>query len=42
MAGALREFRGTEWPAGRIPLMRSETGYGPARYTAVEGWPLGT
>ncbi|BAJ30238.1 MULTISPECIES: RNA 2',3'-cyclic phosphodiesterase [Kitasatospora] len=42
MAGALRGFRGTEWPAGRIQLMRSETGYGPARYTALEGWPLGT
>ncbi|MFD7732886.1 RNA 2',3'-cyclic phosphodiesterase [Kitasatospora phosalacinea] len=42
MAGALRGFRGREWGAGRIQLMRSETGYGPARYTVVEGWPLGS
>ncbi|MFF4340354.1 RNA 2',3'-cyclic phosphodiesterase [Kitasatospora sp. NPDC001540] len=42
MADALRGFRGREWRAGRIQLMRSETGFGAARYTAVEGWPLGT
>ncbi|WP_033215248.1 RNA 2',3'-cyclic phosphodiesterase [Kitasatospora phosalacinea] len=42
LAAAMRDFRGTEWAAGRIQLMRSEPGYGPARYTAVEGWPLGT
>ncbi|MFC8720719.1 RNA 2',3'-cyclic phosphodiesterase [Kitasatospora sp. NPDC057198] len=42
MATAMRGFRGTEWAAGRIQLMRSETGYGPARYTVLEGWPLGT
>ncbi|MGW4808541.1 RNA 2',3'-cyclic phosphodiesterase [Kitasatospora sp. NPDC004272] len=41
MAAAMRDFRGTEWAAERIQLMRSETGYGPARYTVVEGWPLG-
>ncbi|MFJ1755657.1 RNA 2',3'-cyclic phosphodiesterase [Kitasatospora sp. NPDC088134] len=40
MAAALHGFRGTEWQAGRIQLMRSETGYGPSRYTVVEGWPL--
>ncbi|RKE20664.1 RNA 2',3'-cyclic phosphodiesterase [Streptomyces sp. TLI_171] len=40
MATALDAFRGAEWEAGRIQLMRSETGYGPARYTVVEGWPL--
>ncbi|MFK0190196.1 RNA 2',3'-cyclic phosphodiesterase [Kitasatospora sp. NPDC090308] len=42
LAAPLRDFRGTPWTAARIQLMRSETGYGPARYTVVEGWPLGT
>ncbi|MFD8478728.1 RNA 2',3'-cyclic phosphodiesterase [Kitasatospora sp. NPDC059673] len=40
MAAAMDRFRGTEWEAGRIHLMRSETGFGPARYTVVKEWPL--
>ncbi|WP_157815654.1 RNA 2',3'-cyclic phosphodiesterase [Kitasatospora sp. CB02891] len=36
MADAMRGFRGTEWEAGSVYLMRSETGFGPARYTVVE------
>ncbi|WP_073811504.1 RNA 2',3'-cyclic phosphodiesterase [Kitasatospora sp. CB01950] len=36
MADVLKGFRGVEWEAGWIYLMRSETGSGPARYTVVE------
>ncbi|MFJ5922945.1 RNA 2',3'-cyclic phosphodiesterase [Kitasatospora sp. NPDC092948] len=38
MAETLADFRGVEWEAGRIHLMRSETGFGPARYTVIESW----
>ncbi|MGX4731867.1 RNA 2',3'-cyclic phosphodiesterase [Kitasatospora griseola] len=41
MADAMNHFRGTEWEAGRIHLMRSETGFGPARYSVVESWRMG-
>ncbi|GGQ75821.1 RNA 2',3'-cyclic phosphodiesterase [Kitasatospora griseola] len=41
MADAMNHFRGTEWEAGRIHLMRSETGFGPALYTVVESWRMG-
>ncbi|MFD8596394.1 RNA 2',3'-cyclic phosphodiesterase [Kitasatospora sp. NPDC059646] len=40
MADAMQDFRGVEWEAGRIHLMRSETGFGPARYTVVDSWRL--
>ncbi|MFF0294220.1 RNA 2',3'-cyclic phosphodiesterase [Kitasatospora sp. NPDC004614] len=40
MADAINHFRGAEWEAGRVHLMRSETGFGPARYTEVESWRL--
>jgi len=40
MADAIKDFRGTEWEAGSIHLMRSETGFGPARYTAIGSWRL--
>ncbi|MEV4559664.1 RNA 2',3'-cyclic phosphodiesterase [Kitasatospora sp. NPDC049285] len=40
MAAVMDGFRGTEWQAGRLELMRSELGYGPARYTTVGEWPL--
>ncbi|KDN83760.1 RNA 2',3'-cyclic phosphodiesterase [Kitasatospora cheerisanensis] len=40
MADAMAGFRGVEWEAGEIRLMRSETGFGPARYSVVDGWRL--
>ncbi|MFC5640706.1 RNA 2',3'-cyclic phosphodiesterase [Kitasatospora cinereorecta] len=40
MAAALEGWRGSEWEASELHLMRSELGYGPARYTSVRAWPL--
>ncbi|WP_354641901.1 RNA 2',3'-cyclic phosphodiesterase [Kitasatospora camelliae] len=40
MAAALEGFRGSDWEAAEVHLMRSEMGYGPARYTSVRSWPL--
>jgi 2'-5' RNA ligase len=40
MAAGLADFRGSEWEARELRLMRSELGYGPARYAVVSGWPL--
>ncbi|MFJ9519229.1 RNA 2',3'-cyclic phosphodiesterase [Kitasatospora sp. NPDC101801] len=40
LAGALEGFRGAEWRAGELCLMRSETGLGGSRYTVLERFPL--
>lgn len=40
LAAALEDFRGSEWRADELVLMRSELDFGPARYTVVERWPL--
>ncbi|GAA4861054.1 RNA 2',3'-cyclic phosphodiesterase [Kitasatospora terrestris] len=40
MAAALEGWQGREWEAGALHLMRSEFGYGPARYTSLRSWPL--
>ncbi|MGW4380016.1 RNA 2',3'-cyclic phosphodiesterase [Kitasatospora sp. NPDC004531] len=41
LADALHGFRGAEWEAASLQLMRSETGFGPARYTVIESWRVG-
>jgi 2'-5' RNA ligase len=40
MAAALEGFRGSEWEAAGVRLMRSTIGYGPARYEELRSWPL--
>ncbi|WP_457030367.1 RNA 2',3'-cyclic phosphodiesterase [Kitasatospora sp. P5_F3] len=40
LAGALDGFRGREWRAGELCLMRSDQGIGPSRYTVLERLPL--
>jgi 2'-5' RNA ligase len=40
MAAALEGFRGSEWEAAELRLMRSSLGYGPARYEQLRAWPL--
>lgn len=40
MAAGLADFRGSEWEARELRLMKSELGYGPARYEVVQAWPL--
>lgn len=41
-AGALAQYRGSEWRADGIRLMRSEFTGGPAHYTTLHQWALGT
>ncbi|AUG79170.1 Putative 2'-5' RNA ligase [Kitasatospora sp. MMS16-BH015] len=40
LAEQLAEYRGEEWEAAELHLVRSETGSGPSRYTTLRSWPL--
>lgn len=40
LAGALDGFRGGEWRAGELCLMRSDQDLGASRYTVLERFPL--
>ncbi|WP_441250743.1 RNA 2',3'-cyclic phosphodiesterase [Kitasatospora sp. McL0602] len=40
LAEELADFRGGEWEAAELHLVRSEQGFGPSRYTTVRSWPL--
>ncbi|MDH6126232.1 RNA 2',3'-cyclic phosphodiesterase [Kitasatospora sp. GP82] len=40
MAAGLEGFAGREWEAGELHLMRSDLGFGPARYERLHTWPL--
>lgn len=40
LAAALDGFRGSEWQADELCLMRSELDFGPARYTVLRRWDL--
>ncbi|MER5348852.1 RNA 2',3'-cyclic phosphodiesterase [Kitasatospora sp. NPDC002551] len=40
LARALDGYRGPEWEAAELHLMRSEQGGGPVRHTSLRSWPL--
>ncbi|MGW3043484.1 RNA 2',3'-cyclic phosphodiesterase [Kitasatospora sp. NPDC001159] len=40
LAAALAEYRGPEWEASELHLMRSEQDGGRTRYTSLGAWPL--
>ncbi|GAA1407162.1 RNA 2',3'-cyclic phosphodiesterase [Kitasatospora putterlickiae] len=40
LAGALDEYRGPEWEAAELRLMRSEHEGGAVRHTSLGAWPL--
>ncbi|MDH6577604.1 RNA 2',3'-cyclic phosphodiesterase [Kitasatospora sp. MAP5-34] len=40
LAARLEGFRGSEWEAAELHLMRSEQRFGPSRYSTVRAWPL--
>ncbi|MER5637491.1 RNA 2',3'-cyclic phosphodiesterase [Kitasatospora sp. NPDC002227] len=40
LAERLADFRGVEWEAAELHLVRSEQGFGASRYTTLRKWPL--